>query len=641
MDARAATRVGLCLIVAVAAAASGAQPASAMSRKDADKLALKTFKPPRTHGRTVVFGGARPLRAGSAVTEAVGPGTATPAANGLVVTSQKIHPLRHATWLYWEDDAYGAGFEHPSRLLLIDDRSGKVVQRRKLSFWPEVGGKRPAFLRPSAYLAQRGAVFSNVPKRGAAPAHRAVAAQAGTLALTPDMVKDDCLVAIGLRDDGFEGDIPKLLGWAQHAKIPTVVDLPPNSGPDDVARKLDEIAPPRGNCKDVLLYVGGHGYSSTASPTPRIIVGHTTTKTGDTETTKTVEVSQSNLLEWVNSHRGIKFKFLIDACYSGRFARNFGIFTPSELAVMATSSSDTEVSWGHLRAGFAGRPGESVHNYDIWFGSAVSNPNSDGVGEFTNGIVDGLYKWSDSPGDVQATGGDLAKGVKRAMDYEAGGDFAHQLNWTHPQLLDNTSGQLSGGVTGGGSPSGSPGTGGPQQQPPGGQPVPPPPPLPDCDNGVDDADPEDTLADFPADPGCLDVDDTSEKDALEPAIPCPNPGEFITVWIDVRAPDSDVVVAHRLVNGSGAIVSNEATAGHAATVPIDVGCGGGVVATLEDGAGPAAPNPGTDGHGQAIPAPDDSAGETTFRFLIRLSNPTATPPTAATVALRGMTDTRE
>lgn len=50
---------------------------------------------------------------------------------------------------------------------------------------------------------------------------------------------------------------------------------------------------------------------------------------------------------------------------------------------------------------------------------------------------------------------------------------------------------------------------------------PPPPPSPQCSDGVDNSDPEDTLADFPNDPGCSSATDDDETDSPPPPPPPP------------------------------------------------------------------------------------------------------------------------
>ena len=55
--------------------------------------------------------------------------------------------IGHRAWLFWEDlDPY-AEFSHPSVLLLLDARRGRVLLRRSLSWEPLVDGRLPAFLR--------------------------------------------------------------------------------------------------------------------------------------------------------------------------------------------------------------------------------------------------------------------------------------------------------------------------------------------------------------------------------------------------------------------------------------------------------------------------------------------------------------
>jgi hypothetical protein len=63
--------------------------------------------------------------------------------------------LRTRAWLYWADLAPGSRFEHPSILLVLDARSGRVVAQRRLAGVPFVAGRPAAFVgsrHPERYL---------------------------------------------------------------------------------------------------------------------------------------------------------------------------------------------------------------------------------------------------------------------------------------------------------------------------------------------------------------------------------------------------------------------------------------------------------------------------------------------------------
>lgn len=73
---------------------------------------------------------------------------------------------------------------------------------------------------------------------------------------------------------------------------------------------------------------------------------------------------------------------------------------------------------------------------------------------------------------------------------------------------------------------------------------PPPPPNPQCSNGVNDDGAEDSLIDYPADPGCTSATDTSESPNPAPpppglAINSPAQGTTVSGQVTVRATDQD------------------------------------------------------------------------------------------------------
>ncbi|HEY1690505.1 MAG TPA: hypothetical protein VGF95_16755 [Solirubrobacteraceae bacterium] len=56
---------------------------------------------------------------------------------------------KQKAWLFWADLEPGADFEHPSVLVLVSVSSGKVLERRDLSWWPMLDGRKAEFAGPA------------------------------------------------------------------------------------------------------------------------------------------------------------------------------------------------------------------------------------------------------------------------------------------------------------------------------------------------------------------------------------------------------------------------------------------------------------------------------------------------------------
>lgn len=163
----------------------GAAPAAqALTKAQADRIALATLKPQlSTTPDPVVFGLPAPLSATDNVVEAgITLRGAPPTHRGKHARSQDfqqlfkpVKPLGRRTWLFWFDMAYPAKFQHPSKLLLIDDKTGKVRLLRAEQWWPLIDGHDPPFIAHRGAGDARYRIFSTY--RG--PAVAADAASAG------------------------------------------------------------------------------------------------------------------------------------------------------------------------------------------------------------------------------------------------------------------------------------------------------------------------------------------------------------------------------------------------------------------------------------------------------------------------------
>lgn len=421
------------MVAAIGLGASLAPAAGAITKKRAVQVALKALKPARVQGRVVVFGLPRPLPRKTRVWEA-----APKAAHG--------KPLAGKTWLFWADWFYDAQFEHPSMLLLVDDRTGRVVRRKGLAWYPLVNGKRPAFLGSlAAYHSARYHVYQGLPKGTKTAARHPIPAPLRPSA--PPNLKNDCLLVIGDHEDPlFKGDFERVKSWAKNAGIQPN-DVGTAEGLDLRIGVLSTITDPP--CKDAMIVLIGHGWPENpinnpntgkpvpTSSVPQVEVGHK----HDAKGKKTDEyelVTGSDLARIISKYKQkVTFKIVVFACFSGRFAQWLGyprVFP--NVKIVATSSKATEFSYGHIDPNYNALPG-APSNSSFFNGVKNTTSNPTGAGEFTNGLFGGLDQVLNSPADLTLTGGDLAKMIARAFQLEGKGDFASQLRWTTPQVYVN------------------------------------------------------------------------------------------------------------------------------------------------------------------------------------------------------------
>jgi hypothetical protein len=112
--------------------------ASALTRAQANTVALAALRPAALQRPVVVYGLPRPVSTSDDVV-------------------QEAVPIRHgrrslappgAQWVFFEDLAPGAYFDHPGRLLFVSDRTGHVSRSIATRSYPLVNGRAP-FLEPA------------------------------------------------------------------------------------------------------------------------------------------------------------------------------------------------------------------------------------------------------------------------------------------------------------------------------------------------------------------------------------------------------------------------------------------------------------------------------------------------------------
>ena len=419
--------LALAVVAALIALLAPAEPpATAITRERANAIALRVFKPQREEGPVVVFGLPAPLGAKQSVT------VAGPQRLGLVKAKGKLKALGASTWLYWEDLHYGALFQHPSKLLLVDGRSGKTELRR-ISWYPLVDGLRPAFLRTrAAFYGRTYRVFSRLGnvRRPSASAVPAIPRRT-TSALPEGAFVEDCMIMIGpTRDPFFEKNFPAMAEFARSVGLrafyategsnprtepPVESDQP---GGSDLALNVERLIS-RENCKDVFIYVAGHGNPPSGGP-PSVVVGEGKT------------VVPSDLLDIAKSNRETTFKIKIDSCHSGRFLeKEHGLTERANILLIEAAAQANEFAYNNLG-----------NETDLWVDPSgrkvkrkVDNPE---LLEFTHANIAGMTEFASSAAEVNsaldAGGSLLARMLKRGFELGQSSNMANLSGMNTPRI---------------------------------------------------------------------------------------------------------------------------------------------------------------------------------------------------------------
>src|SRR6266545_4637300 len=255
--------------------------ASALTRKQANAIAMRTLHPKAGKKHVILFSLPKPLKAGSRIVPV------NPVKGKL---GKKVRRpgtlLRRAAWLFWLDQVPYAKFSHPSRYLLVDNVTGRVVKQTRTRWYPAVNGRPPAFLASRrAYGAKRYRVFARVARRTASsvmvPFHSSLLSFpfAWPRANVPaGALKGECVLIISaFGDSQFQNDYDAFSDWSRSHKIPTYfltgdgldkVIPDGTSKPADNESLLDGVTRLRAKegCTDIVIYMSGHGLDEDEGP---------------------------------------------------------------------------------------------------------------------------------------------------------------------------------------------------------------------------------------------------------------------------------------------------------------------------------------------------------------------------------------
>lgn len=268
----------------------------------------------------------KPLRAGQLLTPFFGPGL----------------PFRVTgpAWFFWVDDEPYARFEHQTRYVLVDARTGKVKVAVR-SWWPLLDGVAPWF-DASNYWNRGNWAYSNV--QPPAPSPQRLVAHASAAAGTAEcaVIVDGGDPRVGTTDDANGmGDVLRVVFGLDTRKLG-----PPGNQKADIEQAVDELA--EDGCTNMLLYVSSHGGDGF------VLLGRE-------------KATVNDLKALIQRYPDVGFKVVVDACFSGSFVEPLRGLV--EIVITATDSKS--YAWGDED------PPEDP------------NPTDKG-GEFSSGLIEDL-----------------------------------------------------------------------------------------------------------------------------------------------------------------------------------------------------------------------------------------------------------
>lgn len=398
MGGRLRAAIGLPLALFALALFVGAQTADAITRSQADRIAMRALKPQRLNASdgVVLLGLPHALKASDDVNQAK-PG------------KSRVATLGKREWLFWLDPSYGLGFAHRSTILLVDNRTGRVVTKRKFAWWPLVDGKRPAFFTGEPQREQGGdarfRVYANLPARKFTKAERGSRGhrvrQRGPVAHASNTYADSCLVMAGNFSD-FPKDFNKIEAYFKGLGV----SASRMANTEDLSTFIKKLP---SSCKDVIIYLSGHEGSEGG-----IIAGPKKVRrkkleidSGGKHVISYEETEEDAIIPIKSITGAIKanatrtFKVIIDACYSGLIVKAIETEKLPNALIAIASSGATEASWALSYGGFTEgliegmKEGEATAKEDTSGGDPIARLIEEGA-KHPHGVFSGRWKTSAS-----------------------------------------------------------------------------------------------------------------------------------------------------------------------------------------------------------------------------------------------------
>jgi hypothetical protein len=329
----------LALAVSGMFAGAVAPAAEAIPQKAAERRALDALGVRGGDDPIIVFRLGEPVRAGARIGQAGSPRQprgGRRARTGVITSRLRTLPrmrLRgERAYLFYADLGPFQAYQHPGRVALVGERSGRVRVSPRLMWPPLVDGRLPAFMRSASAYRDRSnwALYRPWRSDQTATAGRVLLARAAAADPLQDFLvrrrvaqllaaERSCVVRVSdtlgnLYDFGAVDRTRARLG----ALFQSLEDLDPGFVDERYTRGsgvsptafVQRLIRERG-CRDVLLYLAGGAWP--ASNRPAVSVG-----VSARERLRQHLVSAAEVRSLLRGQPGVTFKVIVDAPYSAR-----------------------------------------------------------------------------------------------------------------------------------------------------------------------------------------------------------------------------------------------------------------------------------------------------------------------------------
>ena len=325
-----------------------APAAAAVTLSQARAKALNATQGERARPGIVLFRLAAPLRAGTSIREA---GRRPPPPGSSTRTMRSIATVRgeRAYFFYLDRGAYQS-YEHPGRVVLVGQRSGRVFRSRSLRFAPVINGRLPIFLRsreaydlpayrvfakPYSVAGSARAAAAGLGAFGGEPAVSLRSATSERLVAARLAAEKSCSIVIGGRRSLSTGTIGSPSGTAIAPLL--VFD---SSGSASLSSFVATEAIARRGCRDIAIAISGDGYRSLVPPTVRTSLATSGSRMREHH------LAVATLRAVIAANPSVTFKLMIDAPGSGAFIE--ALRSLANVLVIATSSTASQTAFRYL-----------------------------------------------------------------------------------------------------------------------------------------------------------------------------------------------------------------------------------------------------------------------------------------------------
>jgi hypothetical protein len=207
----------------------------------------------------------------------------------------------------------------------------------------------------------------------------------------------------------------------------------------DLPVKIDELA--RNGCKDVMIYIGAHGYAPQNSslkvgdsPVAKSDKARALVKSsvGSGANSKVVEegLDFDDVKKIIHDRPHLSFKLAVESCFSGRWTL---LMAEPNLRIAITSARSSEVTFLAVTHAQAGVQVDGTIKFDD--NAPVGKPDgADDPPPFTKGVTKAIEEWSEDPANQNK---DLGDATSHAGSHREG-DRARALGWQHGVTDDRT-----------------------------------------------------------------------------------------------------------------------------------------------------------------------------------------------------------